>query len=122
MQGVTVLVLFLALWIIPSYSRPRVSNDNAYSEALFKTVNYTPGYPTRFTEIAHARIWFADFAYWYNTEHCHSGIGYVTPEALPMWGGTTDILSSLINTNTIVRSIVSVVPRCAAVRTVRTQA
>ena len=81
MKGVTVLVLFFALGIIPSYSRPRVSNDNAYSEALFKTLKYTPGYPKRFTDIAHARIWFADFAHWYNTEHRHSGIGYVTPQA-----------------------------------------
>ena len=81
MKGVTVLVLFFALGIIPSYSRPRVSNDNAYSEALFKTLKYTPGYPKRFTDIAHARIWFADFAHWYNTEHRHSGIGYVSPQA-----------------------------------------
>jgi len=55
MKGVTVLVLFFSLGIIPSYSRPRVSNDNAFSEALFKTLKYTPGYPKRFMHIGHAR-------------------------------------------------------------------
>lgn len=80
MKGVTVLVLFFSLGIIPSYSRPRVSNDNPYSEALFKTLKYTPGYPKRFTNMTHAREWFAEFVHWYNTQHRHSGIGYVTPE------------------------------------------
>jgi putative transposase len=62
-----------------SRSRPKVSNDNPYSEAHFKTVKYHPEYPERFTDITHARMWFADFAAWYNHEHYHSGIGYYTP-------------------------------------------
>lgn len=79
MKGVTILVLFFSLGILPSYSRPRVSNDNPFSESLFKTLKYRPGYPRRFKDIEHARNWFADFVNWYNTEHRHCGIGYVTP-------------------------------------------
>jgi len=80
MKGMTVLVLFFSLGIIPSFSRPRVSNDNPFIESLFKTIKYRPGYPKRFDGIEHARLWFADFVNWYNTEHRHSGIGYITPE------------------------------------------
>lgn len=80
MKGVTILVLFFSLGILPSYSRPRVSNDNPFSESLFKTLKYRPGYPRRFRDLIHARRWFADFADWYNTEHRHSGIGYITPD------------------------------------------
>lgn len=80
MKSATILVLFFSLGIIPSYSRPRVSNDNPYSESLFKTLKYRAGYPKRFQSIEQARSWFADFTNWYNTEHRHSGIGYITPE------------------------------------------
>jgi len=79
MKSTTILVLFFSLGILPSYSRPRVSNDNPYSESLFKTLKYRPGYPKRFSDITRARQWFADFVHWYNTEHRHSGIGYVIP-------------------------------------------
>jgi putative transposase len=79
MKGVTILVLFFSLGILPSYSRPRVSNDNPFSESLFKTLKFRPGYPRQFKDIAHAREWFAGFVHWYNTEHRHSGIGYITP-------------------------------------------
>jgi transposase InsO family protein len=81
MKGVTILALFFSLGILPSYSRPRVSNDNPFSESLFKTLKFRPGYPRRFKDINHARQWFADFANWYNTEHRHSGTGYITPNA-----------------------------------------
>lgn len=80
MKGATILVLFFSLGILPSYSRPRVSNDNPFSESLFKTLKYRPGYPRRFRDIDHARNWFAAFVHWYNTEHRHCGIGYITPE------------------------------------------
>jgi putative transposase len=80
MKGTTILVLFFALGILPSYSRPRVSNDNPFSESLFKTLKYRPGYPKRFRDTDQARRWFANFVHWYNTEHRHSGIGYITPE------------------------------------------
>jgi len=80
MKGGTILSTFYALGIITSFSRPRVSNDNPYSESLFKTVKYTAGYPSAFISNEHAIAWFSDFVNWYNTEHKHSGIDYITPE------------------------------------------
>ncbi|MCA1949993.1 MAG: integrase core domain-containing protein [Treponema sp.] len=62
-----------------SYSRPRCSNDNAFIESWHKTLKYTPGYPGYFTSLEHARMWYADFVHWYNHEHQHSALGYVTP-------------------------------------------
>lgn len=79
MKGATMLALLYRLGIMPSFSRPRVSNDNPYIESFFKTVKYTAGYPKCFGDIGHARTWFADFINWYNTKHRHSAIGYVTP-------------------------------------------
>lgn len=68
------------LGIEPSYSRPRVSDDNAYSEALFRTCKYRPDFPvTGFTNIEAARQWIARFVHWYNEEHRHSAIRHVTP-------------------------------------------
>src|SRR3954467_14738530 len=68
------------LGIAPSHSRPRVSDDNAYAEALFRTAKYRPDFPAAgFADLAGARQWAADFAHWYNHEHRHSGIRYVTP-------------------------------------------
>lgn len=69
------------LGVQQSFSRPRVSNDNPYSESLFKTFKYRPSYPTsRFESIEEARVWAQKFVNWYNLEHRHSSIGYVTPE------------------------------------------
>ena len=63
-----------------SYSRPRVSNDNAYSESLFRTTKYRHNFPTEgFKTIEDARVWVLDFVRWYNTEHRHSAIRFVTP-------------------------------------------
>ncbi len=68
------------LGIISSYSRPRVSNDNPYSESLFKTVKYCPQWPKQgFADISDVRNWVDNFVQWYNLEHKHSGIKYVTP-------------------------------------------
>lgn len=80
MRGSLMLMTMYHLGIIPSYSRPRVSDDNPYSESLFKTLKYMPAYPGKFTDIAHAREWMAEFVHWYNSLHRHSAIGYVTPE------------------------------------------
>jgi putative transposase len=64
----------------PSYSRPRVSDDNAYAESLFRTAKYRPEFPAEgFADLHAARIWAAEFVRWYNDEHRHSGIRYVTP-------------------------------------------
>ena len=79
MKGSTMIMTLYNLGILPSFSRPRVSDDNPYSESAFKTLKYTPGFPKYFTDLEHARTWIADFVNWYNNEHRHSGIGYITP-------------------------------------------
>lgn len=63
-----------------SHSRPRVSNDNAFSESQFKTQKYQPDYPGRFASVAHARGWCEDYFDWYNFKHHHSGLAGYTPE------------------------------------------
>ena len=80
LKATTVLAMMHWLGITPSYSRPRVSDDNAYAEAVFRTAKYRPAFPLRgFADIAAARAWAAAFVHWYNHEHRHSGIRYVTP-------------------------------------------
>ena len=65
--------------VVPSFSRPSVSNDNPFSESLFKTLKYTAGYPGRFQSLEQAHSWMSRFVDWYNNEHRHSGIMHVTP-------------------------------------------
>jgi putative transposase len=80
MKGATMLSTMQHLGVIPSFSRPSVSNDNPYSEALFKTLKYTPIYPANpFDTIDVARTWVLKFVRWYNNHHRHSGIKFVTP-------------------------------------------
>lgn len=81
MKGATMLSTLHWLGIVPSFSRPSVSDDNPFSEALFKTLKYCPSYPEggRFASIAAARVWVEKFVYWYNFVHLHSGINWVTP-------------------------------------------
>ena len=80
MKGATMLATLQWLGIIPSFSRPSVSNDNPYSEALFKTLKYRPGYPSKpFEDLQAAEAWMMEFVNWYNNEHRHSGIRFVTP-------------------------------------------
>jgi transposase InsO family protein len=80
MKGATMLVTMQKMGVIPSFSRPSVSNDNPYSEALFRTLKYTPKYPEQpFLNLAAARDWVGSFVKWYNEEHLHSGIKFVTP-------------------------------------------
>jgi len=79
-KGATLLATLERLGIAPSFSRPRVSDDNPYSESLFKTLKYRPSYPeTAFSGIDQAREWVSRFVKWYNTEHLHSAIRFVTP-------------------------------------------
>ncbi len=66
--------------VTSSHSRPRVSNDNAFSESQFKTAKYQPDYPRRFIDGEHARAWCSDYFAWYNTAHHHSGLAGFTPE------------------------------------------
>jgi len=80
LKATTVLAMLNWLGIEPSYSRPRVSDDNAYAEALFRPAKYWPEFPAAgFANLEEARAWGAQFVHWYNIEHRHSGIGYVTP-------------------------------------------
>jgi putative transposase len=81
MKAATFQVLLETLGIQSSYSRPRVSNDNPYSEAMFRTLKYRPEYPYKgFETIEAAREWALRFVNWYNCVHLHSGINFVTPE------------------------------------------
>jgi transposase InsO family protein len=80
MKAATFLATLEKLGVQSSFSRPRVSNDNPYSESLFKTMKYVPTFPNRgFASIPEARKWVDRFVYWYNNVHMHSGIKYLTP-------------------------------------------
>ncbi len=80
MRSHTLAAKLDSLSITPSFSRPRVSNDNAFSESLFRTMKYCPKWPSQgFKTIDEARAWVLQFVRWYNTEHRHSKIGFVTP-------------------------------------------
>jgi transposase InsO family protein len=80
LKATTVLAMLHWLGIAPSHSRPRVSDDNAFAEALFRTAKYRPEFPTKgFADLEAARSWARRFVQWYNHEHRHSGIRYVTP-------------------------------------------
>lgn len=80
MKGATLKATIERLGVIPSYSRPHVSDDNPFSEALFRTLKYRPHYPRKpFESLEAARQWVEDFVAWYNHEHLHSAIGFVTP-------------------------------------------
>ena len=69
------------LGVLRSFSRPRVSNDNPFSESLFRTVKYRPDYPRRpFQSVEEACTWVVAFVQWYNHQHRHSGIRFVTPD------------------------------------------
>lgn len=78
----TVHDLYEDLGIIRSLSRPRVSNDNPFSESQFKTTKYWADYPDRFEGFQHANSWCATFFPKYNFEHRHSGIAHLTPAAV----------------------------------------
>ena len=81
MKGATLLATLQELGVMPSFSRPSVSNDNPYSESLFRTLKYRPEYPEKaFNNLATVRAWVKGFVHWYNNEHLHSAIKFVTPE------------------------------------------
>jgi putative transposase len=80
MKGATMLATMQRLGVVPSFSRPAVSNDNPFSESLFRTMKYVPIYPEKpFESLEATREWVNTFVRWYNEEHRHSGIKYVTP-------------------------------------------
>ena len=80
MKGATMLATMQSLGVVPSFNRPRVSNDNPYSEAMFRTLKYRPSYPSRpFGSLHSSRQWVDGFVRWYNEEHKHSALKFVTP-------------------------------------------
>jgi transposase InsO family protein len=80
LKATTVVAMLNWLGVKPSYSRPRVSDHNAYAESLFRTAKYRPEFPAKgFADLDAARVWAAAFVRWYNHDHRHSGIRYVSP-------------------------------------------
>jgi len=82
MRGQPLADLFEALGIERSHSRPRTSNDNAFSESQFKTLKYHPGYPDRFGSLQDAHAWARPFFNWYNEQHYHTGLNLLTPASV----------------------------------------
>ena len=92
-KATTVLAMLHWLGIKASHSRPRVSDDNAFIEAFFRTTKYRPQFPSKgFADLEAARCWVTEFVAWYNNDHKHSGIRYVSP-AQRHAGEDRDILS-----------------------------
>jgi putative transposase len=79
MTAKSMALLMSDLGVNKSHSRPHVSDDNPYSEAQFRTLKYSPGYPDRFGSLADARQWCDPFFTWYNQEHHHTGLALLTP-------------------------------------------
>ena len=82
MASKPVALLLADLGVTKTHSRPRVSNDNPYSEAQFKTLKYCPSFPGTFASLEEARAFCADFFYAYNTHHRHAGLGLLTPNVV----------------------------------------
>ncbi|MCP3944382.1 MAG: transposase [Desulfobacteraceae bacterium] len=81
MKSTTMLAKLQDLGVMPSFSRPSVSNDNPFLESLFRTMKYRPEYPEKpFKTLFDARVWANRFVHWYNKEHLHSSRRFVTPE------------------------------------------
>ena len=93
MKGATMLATLQRLGVVPSFSRPKVSDDNPFSESLFKTLKYCPQFPSRpFSTLEEAEVWVRKFTSFYNNEQLHSEIRFVTPFARH-YGLENDILS-----------------------------
>lgn len=90
MRSVGLAQLLGSLGVVRSFSRPHVSDDNAFSESQFKTLKYQPDYPERFASPAHARAWCQEFFAWYNDNHQHSGLAFFTPADV-FYGRVEDI-------------------------------
>jgi putative transposase len=88
MRSKTVAEMLADIGVVRSHSRPRTSNDNAFSEAQFKTMKYCPFFPGSFTSVAEGRAFFDLFFHWYNEEHHHSGLAMLTPAVV--FGGRVD--------------------------------
>ena len=94
MKGSTMLATLQKLGVVPSFSRPGVSDDNPFSEALFRTLKYRPEYPKKsFENAEEAQKWVDGFTSWYNADHLHSAIRFVTPDDRH-YGREKDILEN----------------------------
>lgn len=82
MQAKSLTLLYADLGVVASFSRPRIPDDNPYSEAQFKTLKYHPSFPDRFGSEVDARAWGQRLFHWYNFEHYHTGLGLMTPAAV----------------------------------------
>jgi transposase InsO family protein len=102
MKAYTLVEFLYSMNIMPSTSRPRVSNDNPFSESLFKTLKYRASYPRFFRNQLEAMKWFANFVDWYNTKHLHSGLAFVTPQQRRL-GFDKDILATRNQTLSLAR-------------------
>lgn len=80
MKAFTLVEFLYSMNIMPSTNRPRVSNDNPFSESLFKTLKFRASFPRFFVNQITAMQWFAGFVDWYNIKHHHSGLAFVTPQ------------------------------------------
>jgi putative transposase len=87
MASKCVAMLLADLGVTKTHSRPHVSNDNCYSESRFKTLKYCPAFPKRFGSMEGARLFCREFFAWYNTDHRHSGIAWLTPETVHLGRG-----------------------------------
>jgi putative transposase len=90
MTSKTVSAFLADLGVTRTHSRPRVSNDNPYSEAQYRTLKYLPDFPDHFNSLSHAKQFLAEFFYQYNYVHRHSGIGWHTPSSVHF--GTSDAI------------------------------
>lgn len=79
MRSTVLKDLLAGLGIGQTHNRPRVSNDNPFSESEFRTMKYRPNYPGVFTDLEAARAWVSTYVCWYNQHHRHSGIALFTP-------------------------------------------
>lgn len=80
MKGASLLETLYRLNVVSSYSRPRVSNDNAFAESIFRTCKYRPDYPSKgFANLEASRKWVLQFVHWYNHQHKHSGLKFLSP-------------------------------------------
>lgn len=93
MASTTVKDLLMRLHVTKSHSRPRVSNDNAFSESFFKTLKYCPEFPPYFEDLAHVRRFLTEFFHWYSNVHKHSGIAMLSP-AVVHSGGSAQVLEA----------------------------
>jgi len=91
MKSKAVAFLLSDLGVTKTHSRPYVSNDNPYSESHFKTMKYRPDFPGNFNSMVETREFCRSFFDWYNKEHYHSGIGFLTPESVH-YGFADDVL------------------------------